>query len=399
MPSHMPLTAERYDLRGRLIQCVALASFAFAAVFAVKALWPRPLSPESAVAPIAIPTLTVRHDTPVATFATRRIADMDVGMRVVAPGNPAEASDLRFGEEVCADTWQLMELRAPKVDGTVAEVRMIRPRWWLAERDVQAGGKVEIDVPECGIEGLADVLKVGRCPTIEAGPGRVVTATFKHQSAAVFDVAVEGLDEPIGTTGNHPFWSEDRQAFVRADALFEGERLRTLEGISQVVSVTERGPPEPVFNLEVQVDHIYCVAESGVLVHNGTSLPAWFTYEMRVLASLGLDPSQLQVKMRSAFGTRILDGVDNAKVAYEITTVNFSSSFDDLDAFEKVLQRKMVQLAKDGELLRTGKVRRLVYVTPDRLPTTGRGAEFTRELIRLRSEFGRDAVKWIRICL
>lgn len=82
-------------------------------------------------------------------------------------------------------------------------------------------------------------------------------------------VAIEGLAKPIGTTPNHPFWSESLQEFVRAVALRPGEHVRTLEGTAQVVSITERGPPEPVFNLEVHLDHVYHVAQCGVLVHNG----------------------------------------------------------------------------------------------------------------------------------
>ncbi len=35
------------------------------------------------------------------------------------------------------------------------------------------------------------------------------------------------------------------------------------------VSVSPRGPPEPVINLEVQLEHVYRVGDAGVLVHNG----------------------------------------------------------------------------------------------------------------------------------
>lgn len=61
----------------------------------------------------------------------------------------------------------------------------------------------------------------------------------------------------------------DREAFVRADSLSVGEQLQTLNGIARVTSITARGPPEPVYNLEVQVKHTYFDADPGVLVHNG----------------------------------------------------------------------------------------------------------------------------------
>ncbi|MEQ9022534.1 MAG: polymorphic toxin-type HINT domain-containing protein [Pseudomonadales bacterium] len=73
----------------------------------------------------------------------------------------------------------------------------------------------------------------------------------------------------MGTTVNHPFWSVDRNDFVRADSLAVGEQLQSLNGIVRVTGLSPRGPPEPVFNLEVQVKHTYHVADSGVLVHNG----------------------------------------------------------------------------------------------------------------------------------
>ena len=58
---------------------------------------------------------------------------------------------------------------------------MLRPVAWLNDRQVKTGGSIEINVHECGIEGLADVLDVETCPSIDSGPGRVVTATF-HSS-------------------------------------------------------------------------------------------------------------------------------------------------------------------------------------------------------------------------
>ncbi|WP_417388074.1 Hint domain-containing protein [Gimesia sp.] len=76
---------------------------------------------------------------------------------------------------------------------------------------------------------------------------------------------------PIGTTPNHPIWSVDREAFVRTDSLSVGERLQTLNGIARITNITARGPPEPVYNLEVQVKHTYFIADSGVLVHNGAN--------------------------------------------------------------------------------------------------------------------------------
>jgi hypothetical protein len=45
-----------------------------------------------------------------------------------------------------------------------------------------------------------------------------------HENAEILDLQIEGSDEPIGTTANHPFWSEDRHQFVAAGDL-PGERM------------------------------------------------------------------------------------------------------------------------------------------------------------------------------
>ncbi len=82
---------------------------------------------------------------------------------------------------------------------------------------------------------------------------------------------------PIGTTANHPFWSEDRQQFVRADELRRGERLRAFHGTPRVMDVHSRQAPEPVYNLEVEVDHVYHVGTDGILVHNAIPCPKKLT--------------------------------------------------------------------------------------------------------------------------
>jgi RHS repeat-associated protein len=208
---------------------------------------------------------------PVAAIATRPankpIEQVQVGDRVHVDSAEAE-HDLSLGDDVDPATWRRIELRAPKQDGSWANVTLLRPLAWIAERNACVGERVSLDIAEIGIIGEADVLSITACPAIADGPGRIVTGTFRHESAATFDLHVEGLPEPIGTTGNHPFWSMDRQEFVRADSLEPGERLQGLDGPLAVNSLTRRADPEPVYNLEIQVAHVYHVGSAGVLVHN-----------------------------------------------------------------------------------------------------------------------------------
>ncbi len=75
--------------------------------------------------------------------------------------------------------------------------------------------------------------------------------------------------ERIGVTGNHPLWSEDRHDYVAAMDLRVGERLKNLSG--DTVWVQQKLPrpgPTPVYNLEVQDEHVYYVGANGVLAHN-----------------------------------------------------------------------------------------------------------------------------------
>jgi hypothetical protein len=118
--------------------------------------------------------------------------------------------------------------------------------------------------------GPAEIVEVGPCPELEPGEGRLVTGTFSHASGEVLDIVVDGLAEPIGCTGAHPFWSEDRHEFIPARDLRLGETLGTESGtLRQITRITpRRGPPVPVFNLEVDAEHVYYVSVDGVLVHN-----------------------------------------------------------------------------------------------------------------------------------
>jgi len=144
---------------------------------------------------------------------TAPISEIEVGDNVLA-GNPKEAPDLRFGSSVDPKTWRKIELRAPKVDGSFADVTLLRPLSWIAEQKAVAGRTVHIKVPECGIKEDAKVLSISDCPPVKTGSGKTVTGNFLHSSSKVVDVHIAGLEKPIGSTGNHPFWSEDRQKFV-----------------------------------------------------------------------------------------------------------------------------------------------------------------------------------------
>ena len=85
----------------------------------------------------------------------------------------------------------------------------------------------------------------------------------------MLNLFIAGEATPIGSTANHPFWSEDRQDFVQAGSLNPGEHLRLADGRTTTLQRTEPIAEQlPVYNLEVDGEHVYFVGESGVLVHN-----------------------------------------------------------------------------------------------------------------------------------
>jgi hypothetical protein len=232
---------------------------------------------------------------------TKAIEDVQLGDRVLGE-NPESKVEDRGAAEPDPATWRELHLRAPKLDGSWADVKLLRPLSWLVEQQAKVGGTVEIMVPECGIEGHAEVLAIGPCPPVASGRGHVVTGTFRHGAVKTVDVQVAGSEKPIACTLNHPFWSEDRQEFVRADALRPNENLRTLKGLAQVMAVVPRAGPETVFNIEVQGEHVYQVGSQGVLVHNGKLCEpgTWvlrpFGWEQKGLELQGFLPGQVIYK-------------------------------------------------------------------------------------------------------
>ena len=106
------------------------------------------------------------------------------------------------------------------------------------------------------------------CPPIESGEGQVITGRFMHEAdGELLNLSLEGEAVPTGMTAEHAYWSVERQIFIPAGELRDGEQRNTLAGLSRVAGRTSRSP-ETVYNLEVHGEHVYRVGTSGTLVHN-----------------------------------------------------------------------------------------------------------------------------------
>lgn len=230
--------------------------------------------------------------------------------------------------------------------------------------------------------GNAGVLSVSDCPPIKEGRGRLVTGTFRHYSQELVDVNIQG-QIPLGCTSGHPFWSEDRRAFVPAHELRTGERLKTAgDRITFVASVTKRAAREAVYNLEVDIEHVYHVGETGVLVHNARGAGCTGFHDSDGPSSSLVHRKYVE-KVRPGAkekvfgtpwsnkgeGTRKFDDYDsNTKTAFEGNTTPWSEITHDQ------LSRKLAQVGSDYALLKTNpNIKRVIWFGTEELPHTGLG--------------------------
>lgn len=201
-------------------------------------------------------------------FESRAIQDIRTGMRVIADNPELNGQDV-LESNINPETWRNIHLSLDKPDGSQLRMTLLRPLDWLYDRQAIVGRDIDVNLQELGVAGSATILTIEPCPPIEGGSGRVVTGTFQHTAANVIDLHVSGEMKPIGTTSNHPIWSEDRQKFVPAGGLRPGELLRTATRKTLFVTkIVPRIGTETVFNLEVESEHAYAITSRGIIVHN-----------------------------------------------------------------------------------------------------------------------------------
>ncbi len=218
--------------------------------------------------PLTAAALSSPADQQPATALTK-IKDVRLGQRVAGRNPDRSEVDDSLPDPV-ASQWRHLSLRMAKENGDELAIELLRPLEWIEFYGASPGQTIDLDLAEMGAEGPAEVLALSPCPPIQPGDGNVVTGTFAHRSSGdLINLHIAGEPEPIGVTRNHRFWSEDRQEFVEAGELEPDESLLTPSGATAKVASLERRPvDQAVFNLEIHREHVYLVAELGVLVHN-----------------------------------------------------------------------------------------------------------------------------------
>jgi hypothetical protein len=204
-------------------------------------------------------------------ITTKFIEQREVGNGVFTfPGARSELAQLIKKNP---EQWKVLHTRLQKNEKDSVESKLLRHIAELGAQNAQPGGLVFLDLPEMGARGWARVLGIEPCPDFIETDGKLVTGTFKHTRGNFINLYVEGEPQPIGVTPGHWFRSADRNDWLPAGDLREGERLQGMDGKTPYVEGVSICPEaEPVYNIEVEGDHCYRVGEQGVLVHN-TSAP------------------------------------------------------------------------------------------------------------------------------
>jgi hypothetical protein len=95
----------------------------------------------------------------------------------------------------------------------------------------------------------------------------VVTKIYVNWTQYLIKIHI--ANEVISATPNHPFWEEEKETYLRADALAPGMKLLTIEGqIQEIVKVEKIITQELTYNIETGETHNYYVGSSKLLVHN-----------------------------------------------------------------------------------------------------------------------------------
>ena len=226
----------------------------------------------------------------------RPIEELRPGDRVLSTNPDRENqttgsnADSKSDTAVDPETWKQVTLSMvnAKCPKDIVRIETLKsPDWFNTPNGkISEGSSIWLELTELGLSGEAIVQQIAPCPPIQDGPGRVVLSTFTHCNAEVLRLTIStpqsGTPPPdeagkfpestrksiLEPTASHRIYSETRQAWVAAGQLVNGELLRTVNGIAELVSSETLPGIHRVFNIEVEVDHCYFVGEGQVLSHN-----------------------------------------------------------------------------------------------------------------------------------
>jgi RHS repeat-associated protein len=200
------------------------------------------------------------------------IEHLRVGQRVTT-FHADERDRFESGPETFIDptSWRVFTVRQDQGEAGMIEADLLRPANWFGEATL--GETYELDLGELGLAGDVELIRIADCPPIAYGPGRLVLSAFRHSKGQVGEFTVLGVQEPIRVTALHPIWSESRGDWTPAGELRSGEEVRLWKSTGVVADFTPT-TEEPVYNVEVDAEHVYRIGENGLLVHNQSAKPS-----------------------------------------------------------------------------------------------------------------------------
>jgi hypothetical protein len=209
--------------------------------------------------------------TPQAASRVKPISEAQLGERTIGKNPLREQVDADLVEPDPA-TWRKLTLRMPKDNGRWLTVELLRSLDWIEAEAAAVGETIFLDLADMGAFGDAEVVSIDPCPPIQPGTGNVITGRFIHEvePGEVIELRFSGQPEATRVTKNHPYWSVDREDFIPAGELREGETVDCLNGsgTTTVASITPSDYSGLVYNLEIHGEHVYRVGSSGLLAHN-----------------------------------------------------------------------------------------------------------------------------------
>jgi len=234
------------------------------------------------------PAYKVIVDAPKEALATdfARLTDREInwnasngGLEIEGVADPLRELTDASAEAIERADYRLLILQAKEVwdDGTCNEINVetLQPWQWIDEHQAHVGSwaPLPLDTLEMGLpEGMTGkVLDILPCPKIKSGRGRVVLTTVNRMAQGVLELtlrAANGQEETLRPTGEHLFYSVSHGEWLPADQLQPGEHLDGVNGTVTVTAITTLPGTHRVYNMTVQGEHLYRVANCGVLVHN-----------------------------------------------------------------------------------------------------------------------------------
>lgn len=226
-------------------------------------------APQEALA-TDIARLTERDVSWNASDGSLEVAGVDDPLRVLTDATP---------EQVTKAEYRLIRLRAYDVwaDGTLDQINVqtLQPWQWIQQHEAHVGAfaPLPLDALEMGLpEGMTGTVDdILPCPEFEQGRGRIVLTTVNHLNNNVIELTLQneaGKRETLRPTGTHKFYSVSSGEWLSASELQPGETLDGLNGKVTVVASRTLPGTRRVYNFTVQGEHLYRVANCGVLVHN-----------------------------------------------------------------------------------------------------------------------------------